>query len=42
MAQATIDRLIINTPYAEPERHWRPKGETRIFDLVEGRRQPPP
>ncbi len=38
MARTTIDRLIINTPYAEPERHWRYKRETRTFDLVEGRR----
>jgi len=38
MAQATIDRLIINTPYAEPERHWRYERETRSFDLLEGRR----
>ena len=22
MAQATIDRLIVNSPYAEPQRHW--------------------
>jgi len=38
MAKTTIDRLIINTPYAEPERHWRYERETRTFDLVEGRR----
>ena len=38
MARTTIDRLIINTPYAEPERHWRYERETRTFDLVEGRR----
>jgi len=38
MAQAIIDRLIINTPYAEPERHWRYERETRSFDLLEGRR----
>ena len=38
MAKTTIDRLIINTPYAEPERHWRYERETRGFDLVEGRR----
>jgi len=23
MGKTTIDRLIINSPYAEPERHWR-------------------
>ncbi len=33
-----IDRLIINTPYVEPERHWRYQRELRSFDLVEGRR----
>jgi len=38
MAKTTIDRLIINSPYAEPERHWRYERETRGFDLVEGRR----
>ena len=38
MAKTTIDRLIINTPYAEPERHWRYERETRSFDLVPGRR----
>lgn len=39
MARATIDRLIINSPYEEPTRHWRYEPETRLFDLVEGRRQ---
>ncbi|HUT95205.1 MAG TPA: DEAD/DEAH box helicase family protein [Thermoguttaceae bacterium] len=38
MARATIDRLIINSPYAEPQRHWRYERETRTFDLAEGRR----
>jgi type III restriction enzyme len=38
MAKTTIDRLIINTPYEEPARHWRYERETRNFDLVEGRR----
>jgi type III restriction enzyme len=38
MAKTTIDRLIINSPYAEPERHWRYEREKRGFDLVEGRR----
>lgn len=33
-----IDRLIINSPYAEPERHWRYDRETRTFELVKGRR----
>jgi type III restriction enzyme len=38
MAQTTIDRLIINSPYQEPSRHWRYDRETRLFDLAEGRR----
>jgi len=38
MAQTTIDRLIINSPYEEPARHWRYERETRLFDLVDGRR----
>jgi len=38
MAKTTIDRLIINSPYEEPMRHWRYDRETRTFDLVEGRR----
>ena len=38
MARTTIDRLIINSPYEEPERHWRYERVTRTFDLAEGRR----
>jgi len=38
MARTTIDRLIINSPYAEPEKHWRYERETRSFDLRDGRR----
>ncbi len=38
MSKTTIDRLIINSPYEEPRRHWRYDRETRLFDLVEGRR----
>lgn len=38
MPRTTIDRLIINSPYEEPARHWRYERETRLFDLVEGRR----
>ncbi len=38
MGKTTIDRLIINSPYEEPRRHWRYDRETRTFDLVEGRR----
>ena len=33
-----IDKLIINTPYAEPQRYWRYDRETRTFELVKGRR----
>ena len=38
MPQATIDRLIVNSPYEEPTRHWRYNPATRLFDLEEGRR----
>lgn len=38
MAGPTIDRLIINSPYGEPARHWRYDREARTFDLLEGRR----
>ncbi|MDD5222684.1 MAG: DEAD/DEAH box helicase family protein [bacterium] len=38
MARTIIDRLIINSPYTEPERHWRYERETRTFNLVNGRR----
>jgi len=38
MPRTTIDRLIINSAYEEPARHWRYDRETRTFDLVEGRR----
>ncbi len=38
MAQATIDRLIINSPYEEPARYWKYERETRLFDLTGGRR----
>ncbi len=38
MAGATIDRLIINSPYEEPTRHWLYSPETRRFDRKDGRR----
>ena len=38
MARATIDRLIVNSPFEEPARHWRYDRTTRLFDLAEGRR----
>jgi type III restriction enzyme len=40
MEQKTIDRLIINSPYEEPERYWRYNREKRTFTLVEGDRRP--
>jgi type III restriction enzyme len=38
--QATIDRLIINSPYEGPKRYWRYNRENRNFTLVEGERRP--
>lgn len=38
MPKATIDQLIVNSPYEEPVRHWRYDRDTRLFDLAEGRR----
>ncbi|MHA2644567.1 MAG: BPTD_3080 family restriction endonuclease [bacterium JZ-2024 1] len=38
MGRTTIDRLIINSPYEEPARHWCYDPATKLFDLVEGRR----
>ena len=38
MEQKSIDRLIINSPYEEPARHWRYNRERRTFSLSEGRR----
>lgn len=38
MPRATIDRLIINSPYEEPTQHWRYDRETLSFDLAAGRR----
>ena len=38
MPQATIDRLIINSPYEEPSLHWKYERETQLFDLEDGRR----
>ena len=36
--RATIDRLIVNSPYEEPAQHWRYDRTTRLFDLANGRR----
>lgn len=38
MAKATIDHLIINSPYEEPKSHWKYDRERRLFELEEGRR----
>ena len=38
MASRTIGRLIINSPYEEPARHWSYDRTTRLFDLAAGRR----
>ena len=38
MAQSTIDRLIVNSPYAEPQRHWHYDPVTKLFSLEDGRR----
>lgn len=38
MPRTTIDRLIINSPYDEPQSHWHYERSSRTFDDVEGRR----
>jgi type III restriction enzyme len=38
--RTTIDRLIVNSPYEEPQRYWRYNRENRTFTLVEGERRP--
>jgi len=38
--QKSIDRLIVNSPYEEPQRYWRYNRESRTFTLVEGERRP--
>ncbi|MGB8988755.1 MAG: DEAD/DEAH box helicase family protein [Candidatus Sulfotelmatobacter sp.] len=38
--RSSIDRLIVNSPYEEPQRHWRYNRENRTFTLVEGERRP--
>jgi type III restriction enzyme len=37
-ARATIDRLIINTPYEEPGAYWKYDRRTRLFEEAPGRR----
>lgn len=34
----TIDTLIINSPYEEPQQHWKYNAETRLFTLEPTRR----
>lgn len=38
-ATATIDQLIINSPYEEPREHWRYHRETRLFTREPERRK---
>ena len=38
MERASIDRLIINSPYEEPTKYWSYDRERRTFSLVDGRR----
>jgi len=33
-----IDQLIVNSPFAEPARHWSYDRENRLFTLTDGRR----
>lgn len=36
--RSKIDRLIINSPFEEPQRHWKFSPEIGTYDLVDGRR----
>ncbi len=38
MLRTTIDKLIINSPYEEPNEHWHYDRQKRLFDLVKERR----
>ncbi|MCY4446431.1 MAG: DEAD/DEAH box helicase family protein [Rhodobacteraceae bacterium] len=38
MTRATIDQLIINSPYEEPKKHWKYDKENNKFILKDGRR----
>ena len=40
MTVGDIDRLIVNSPYQEPQRYWRYNRDVRTFTLVEGERRP--
>ncbi len=35
---ASIDQLIINSPYTEPQEHWKYDRESRSFSRETGRR----
>ena len=39
MEHTSIDRLIVNAPWEEPQRYWRYNRDTRTFTLVEGERR---
>ncbi len=38
LTRATIDQLIINSPYEEPKKHWKYDKENNKFILKDGRR----
>lgn len=38
MGEKAIDKLIINSPYEEPQHYWKYERETRSFTLEDGRR----
>src|SRR5437870_13406077 len=38
MPQTTIDHLIINSPYQEPQAYWKHDPSTLLFDKMVGRR----
>lgn len=38
MKRASIDKLIINSPYSEPFHYWSYDRESRLFEMREGRR----
>ena len=38
--RTTIDRLIVNSPYEEPQRYWRYNREKQTFTLVEADAMP--
>ena len=38
MDRRSIDRLIVNSPYEEPECYWRYDRKVRTFSLAGGRR----